>query len=102
MKTLHRLFNIPALLALLFEAFQHEVAENRWLAPMFLSRFDRYTSTWAWVDYTIASMFDIIWSRLLCWLLGHQLECDSSCGPDSGSETIYCTRCGLTQHITYY
>ena len=40
--------------------------------------------------------------ELWCRIFGHNLEGESSVGPDSGSEEITCTRCGWYENITYY
>lgn len=39
---------------------------------------------------------------LVCRLFGHRLEVESDVSPDAGSEDLHCTRCGHTNHITYY
>jgi hypothetical protein len=40
--------------------------------------------------------------RLICKAVGHRIAVDSSIGPDSGSETLYCLRCGWSHDINYY
>ena len=32
----------------------------------------------------------------------HQWECEGDIGPDSGSETLTCIKCGHTEQIIYY
>jgi hypothetical protein len=39
---------------------------------------------------------------LVCRLRGHDVTCDAEIGPDSGSEHIYCVRCGTGTNIIYY
>jgi hypothetical protein len=39
---------------------------------------------------------------LVCRVRGHDLHCEGSVGPDSGSERFYCERCGYSDEITYY
>lgn len=39
----------------------------------------------------------------ICEQVGHDVTCESSVGPDSGEEWIYCKRCGADLgHNIYY
>ena len=40
--------------------------------------------------------------NLKCKYLGHKWETDCNIGPDSGSESIECTSCGLYYNNIYY
>jgi hypothetical protein len=39
---------------------------------------------------------------IICHFFNHNLRDDSCIGPDSGTETITCTRCGWSWSHTYY
>jgi hypothetical protein len=49
------------------------------------------------LDY-VAQLLRIIY----CGVVGHALVDDSCIGPDSGTESHYCTRCGYSWSHTYY
>ena len=38
----------------------------------------------------------------VCKFRGHVIVNESSIGPDSGSEHLYCERCGWSDTIVYY
>lgn len=40
--------------------------------------------------------------KTICKWYGHKIESDANVGPDSGSETLYCRRCGDSWHHIYY
>ena len=37
-----------------------------------------------------------------CGYFGHRWEVESDIGPESGSESFECTRCGECKHVQYY
>jgi hypothetical protein len=39
---------------------------------------------------------------VVCWWKGHQVECESSVGPDHGAEHFYCSRCGWSDTVVWY
>lgn len=39
---------------------------------------------------------------LVCVIRGHRVRCESDAGPESGSETLYCSRCGWSSTHIYY
>ncbi len=39
---------------------------------------------------------------LICLDYGHDEECEGNITPDSGTEVIYCKRCGVQEQITWY
>ena len=41
-------------------------------------------------------------SRKTCQYFGHKWYYESQVGPESGSESIHCDRCGYNEDITYY
>ena len=41
-------------------------------------------------------------SSLTCVFLDHDMECTSSAGPESGSESGYCKRCGYSFDVIMY
>lgn len=43
-----------------------------------------------------------VYNMSLCKMFGHKIEVDANIGPESGSEDLYCARCGYSQHIRYY
>lgn len=40
--------------------------------------------------------------RAVCRLFGHEMVDESCIGPDSGTESHYCSRCGWSWEHTYY
>ena len=41
-------------------------------------------------------------SSVTCIAKGHDMECTSSAGPESGQESGYCKRCGYSFHVIMY
>lgn len=59
------------------------------------------------IGYMLLVLFERakhIWLESLCkyWYRDHDLEFQSSIGPDSGSESWYCHRCGIGGSHIYY
>lgn len=44
----------------------------------------------------------VCYGQIACWLLGCNIEMESSIGPDSGREWWHCPRCGCGGQHTYY
>lgn len=57
-----------------------------------------------WLYAIKAVLLDIAlaWQALECRYNGHDFEDQSAIGPDSGTEVMYCKRCGYTHSHTYY
>jgi hypothetical protein len=53
------------------------------------------------VVYLFSHLMDIINSKI-CEQFDHKIVSESHVGPDSGSESHRCKRCGWSQDITYY
>jgi hypothetical protein len=37
-----------------------------------------------------------------CEKLGHNIKCETTAGPESGSDDIWCKRCGKDFSVIYY
>lgn len=49
-----------------------------------------------------SSLLGMALLSLLCEVRGHAIESDGWCTPDTGGESLDCTRCGWSHTITYY
>lgn len=69
---------------------------------------DPFTREWPEHDeLQLATMFLYYFTkhlidRTICHFFDHNLVDDSCFGPDSGTETVFCSRCGWSWSHTYY
>lgn len=42
------------------------------------------------------------WFILVCKIRGHKLDCETIAGPNTGSDYMWCHRCGWSDEIIYY
>jgi hypothetical protein len=59
--------------------------------------------TWWWQSHDLRMrVAGWVIGQTVCRFLGCQIEVESVVSPDSGTEDIWCARCGKGKHIVYY
>jgi len=71
-------------------------------AEFHLGNFHNYTNVKRNVFTWLRINLDLVVGSLLCKYRGHDIECESFAGPESGVEYFNCRRCGWGSKHIYY